>query len=108
MEWEHLTGTTRIGEGGGANLVVGGWKVKAACVRLIRAGGLMPRLQARGICAFKRRTCADVTEMCKHIVVEFRSTVFGPRTSARRCPAGLGRVPPWATSTLTILRVAPQ
>lgn len=36
---------TRIGEG--ANLVVGGLKVKTVCVRLIRAPGLMSRLQAR-------------------------------------------------------------
>lgn len=35
----------RIGEG--ANLVVGGLKVQTVCVRLIRAAGLMSRLQAR-------------------------------------------------------------
>lgn len=70
---------TRIGEG--ANRAVGGSKVKTVCVRLIRAPGLMSRLQAWGICAFTHGTCADVTGMCKHILVDFRSTVFGLLTS---------------------------
>lgn len=96
----------RIGEG--ANLIVGGSKVKTECVRLIRASGLMSRLQARGICAFSRGTCADVTEMCKQIVVDFCPTVFGLLTSVRLHSAGRGRVPPWVTSTLTILLVRPQ
>lgn len=97
---------TRIGEG--ANLVVGGSKVKTVCVRLIRAPGLMSRLQARRICAFNRGTCADVTAMCKQILVDFCSTVFGLLASVWLCSAGLGCVPPCVRSTLTPLVVAPQ
>lgn len=97
---------TRIGEG--ANLVVGGSKVKTVCVRLIRAPGLMSRLQARRICAFHRGTCADVTEMCKQILVDFCSTVFGLLTSVWLRSAGLGSVPPCVTSTPALFVVAPQ
>lgn len=95
---------TRIGEG--ANLVVGGSEVKTVCVRLITAPGLMSRPQARRMCAFNRGTYADVTAMCKQILVDFLLDRVWP---SHICATVLSRAwPPWVTSTLTFLVVAPQ